>query len=291
MGKTHNRNKYNKQSGKPMTVTSGGTGKGFIGSNIFTMDDVAIIDDILKNPDWCINDIKQALPYSHSIKNIINFLQTKISPEEINKHSVRTESTKPGEIIEMHVGDVNNKKTDIKQTRWTEEETKIVKTYYPVLGPHSDKWDDLLPNRTKVAIKQRALVNKTTYLTKNDLYAFTPDDDELLWEGYEEIGDDPYEWTSLLTHPHTKEDIKNRIAYLITQKQTKTMPTPKDTPKPVVKTTIPKKEDIMNQNTSISNEQLFQKLRELANTEGVTVTVNIDFGDGLMFVLNDKGDK
>ena len=160
MGKTHNRNKYNKQSGKPMNVMSSGTGKGFIGSNVFTMDDVAIIDGILKNPDWCIIDIKQTLPYSHSIKNIINFLQTKISPEEISKHSVRTESTKPEEIIETHVRDINTKKTDSKHIKWTEEETQIVKTYYPVLGPHSNKWDDLLPNRTKVAIKQRALVDR-----------------------------------------------------------------------------------------------------------------------------------
>ena len=298
MGKAHNRNKNKIKNGKQVDVMSGGKGKGFIGSNVFTMDDEAIIDKILQDPKWSINDIKRALPYSHSIKNIINFLQTKISPEEINAHSTRVDTTP-----DTPATPVKTKPAEITRSRWTKADTEIVKTYYPVLGQHDNRWQELLPHRTKTAIKQHAINNKTLYLTRDNLHAFTKDDDDLLLAGYQELGYDPYEWVTLLTHPHTMNDIKTHVEYLLKQQKANTpvaTPTPKpvvdkpkpviDKPKPVIDKPKPQKEPIMKEDT-ISNEQLFEKLRELAKTEGITVSVNIDFGDGLMFVLNDKGDK
>lgn len=280
MGKAHNRNKSKKQNGRPMNVMSGGKGKGFIGSNVFTMDDEAIIDKIIQDPNWCINDIKEQLPYSHSIKNIINFLQTKLSPEEINNHATAPSvaPTSPNETQSPTAP----KQPDPTRNRWSKEETEIVTTYYPILGPHGQRWSDLLPHRTKSAIKQHAIMNKASYLTKNDNHPFTKDDDELLLSDYQSLGFDAYEWAPFLSHPHTTAQIKMHVEELL-QSQ-----------KPEVKiTSAPQKQEVhtVNENKTITNEQLFDKLRELANTEGIDVTVNINFGDGLMFVLDTKGGK
>lgn len=245
MGKSRNRNQQRLKTGKPLEVSAKSTldEKPFVGSNVFTAEDDAIIKSILVNPDWSVEEVKAALPYNHSLKNVINHLGSFCSAREIEEHMTPPESSTP-------------------EHTWADHEERALKEYFGHYGPHWEGWATILPERTSAEIAAHARVLDLPCWAErpapdaaklksvpddgigkgrgnNPGPRWTPDDDDLLRAGWHEYGPDPEIWKDILSVPRTRKAIATRANKLgITHMQPQphaSVPVPKphaNTPEP-----------------------------------------------------------
>ena len=129
MGKAKNRNAERISNGrkpKPTRTSNGDDQKPFIGNNVFTMEDHDIIKRIVsENPDtWTLQQIKNALPYTHTLKNIANYL-LKLFPQNVidahaNLRPLETETPADAQDVAPAV----DKQKEALETQRKEFETK-----------------------------------------------------------------------------------------------------------------------------------------------------------------------
>ena len=90
MSKPKNRNAERIRNGKrPQKVCKSAKNKPFIGNNVFTTEDIDIVKRFTDaHPDdWTLQEIKDILPNTHTLKNISNFLLRMFPQQVIDEHA------------------------------------------------------------------------------------------------------------------------------------------------------------------------------------------------------------
>ena len=178
MGKAKNRNAQRIANGqKPKPNVSGKSHKPFIGNAVFTMEDDAIIRGILERyPDtWTLAQIKDALPYSHTFKNITNYLQRLLPTDVINAHANMTGDQSKDDAQKDDAADSG----DAREFNWTEHhiyETKnvreVLRRYFPQFGEQYGDWPGLVHERTGMRMTRSQIIRAA----RQEQLAYAPAD-------------------------------------------------------------------------------------------------------------------
>lgn len=155
MGKSRNRNQQKLDNHGVIDVT-GAKGsqknKPFIGVNVYTKEDDAIIKRMLKDPNWSVPKIKDALPYKHTTKNIMNKLLQFCSQKEIDAHAIdKTAPSTPAPKPEQSQA-LPKAKTINAKIRWTEDELDVLRRNMDTRPLNDPVWEKLIPNHSQKAI-------------------------------------------------------------------------------------------------------------------------------------------
>lgn len=178
MGKAKNRNAQRIANGqKPKPNVSGKSHKPFIGNAVFTMEDDAIIRGILERyPDtWTLAQIKDALPYSHTFKNITNYLQRLLPTDVINAHANMTGDPSKDDAQKDDAATSGN----AREFNWTEHhiyETKnvreVLRRYFPQFGEQYGDWPGLVHERTGMRMTRSQIIRAA----RQEQLAYAPAD-------------------------------------------------------------------------------------------------------------------
>lgn len=151
MSKPNNRNAERIANGKKPKVNVSGrnSNKPFIGNNVFTMENQAIAERIIReNPDWTVLEIKDALPYAHTTKTIINLLRRML----------------PQTVIDQHMAPTDTRETDDAQTDVPYEAVRdgaalddAIAELWPVFGPEYPAWPELIGERVGIDVSERQI--------------------------------------------------------------------------------------------------------------------------------------
>lgn len=263
MGKAKNRNAQRIANGqKPKANISGKSHKPFIGNAVFTMEDDRIIRDILNtHPDtWTLAQIKDALPYSHTFKNITNYLQRLVPPEEIDRHSNMTDVPTQEQAKESpsETGHTGHRGYDTQTVR------EMLKTYFPQLGEQYTQWPELVMEKTGLKMTRSQIIRTA----RQNQFAYAPNDwteteNELLRSDGDTFLSDKHPETyvhDIFEYPRTHgqvlrqiENLRNREAMLhqverdatcVEERRPMEKPAPKPKKPPVQRqapTTVPKR--------------------------------------------------
>lgn len=156
MGKSHNRNQQKLNDNRVINVTGAkgsSKNKPFIGVNVYTKEDDAIIKHMLQDPNWSVSKIKDVLPYKHTTKNIMNKLLQFCSQKEIDAHIIDTKpAPEPEPTQTLPLSQIAIAR---KQPRWTPKETDILCKHINKISLSDPAWKTLLPNRSYKAIDDK----------------------------------------------------------------------------------------------------------------------------------------
>lgn len=224
MGKAKNRNAERISNGrkpKPTRTSNGDDQKPFIGNNVFTMEDHDIIKRIVsENPDtWTLQQIKNALPYTHTLKNIANYL-LKLFPQDVidahaNLRPLETETPADAQdvapAVEQTTGYAN---TTTKQ---------FIERMFPHLGDNYGAWPELVQKHTGVHMTRTQIIRQARAMSlAYEPQTWTDTENELLEENYQTFIDDGFPDThvyDLFEFPRTKDAVLQQIVKLSKQKE------------------------------------------------------------------------
>lgn len=182
MGKAHNRNQQKINDSRVINIT-GAKGspknKPFIGVNVYTKEDDAIIERMLQDPTWSVSKIKNALPYKHTTKNIMNKLLQFCSQKEIDAH-ISDEQTASAPETAQTLPQMTNARV---LTRWTADEIDILCKHVHEIPLSDPAWKTLIPNHSSSAIANKvwSLRNRMPKQQKSKrIYGWLASDIELL---------------------------------------------------------------------------------------------------------------
>lgn len=224
MGKAKNRNAERISHGqkpKPAKASSGNGQKPFIGNNVFTMEDHDIIVRITsENPDtWTLQQIKNALPYTHTMKNIANYLLRLFPQSVIDAHAnlQPPEDETPVETQDIASG----------VGRTTDHANPTTKQFiarmFPHLGDDYKAWPELVQKNTGIRMTRAQIIRQARSMSlAYEPQAWTETENELLEESYETLINDGLPDThvyELFEFPRTKEAVVRQIAKLSKQKE------------------------------------------------------------------------
>jgi hypothetical protein len=200
-------------------------------------------------------------------------------------------------------------------SQWTKDADEVVTTIWPLIGAGlgtSTVWAMLLPDRTTRAVDARAYrlnLQRTNFDTIPALNPkFTAEDNGMLTSFASECGTNPEKWSGVLSQTYSRDEIAQEIAALSVRKvmpkllasesmrshRTEQKRVPKRSTKaPQTQTAQTQNDDILDlPNTdNMSTQQMLSKLQELSRDPRVTMTVSIDFGNGIMFNLDNRKEK
>ncbi len=197
MGKAKNRNAQRIANGqKPKPNVSGKSHKPFIGNAVFTMEDDAIIRGILERyPDtWTLAQIKDALPYSHTFKNITNYLQRLLPTDVINAHANMTGDPSKDDAQKDDAATSGN----AREFNWTEHhiyETKnvreVLRRYFPQFGEQYGDWPGLVHERTGMRMTRSQIIRAA----RQEQLAYAP---AVLRRYFPQFGEQYGDWPGLV---------------------------------------------------------------------------------------------
>lgn len=264
-----------------------------IQSNIYTMTDRAIVLRVTKKSDWTLQDILDALPSYHSQNSLKNYLTKFFTQEEIKKHAGENEPVKETVIEKapQTVEKTQKSKASISTSKatitpWSDAELSMLKACFPIFGT-TEYMPAILyiansepsQGRSNASIVSKAHDSRLRRIRHTSIYDLR--DIELLHSHETDVEN---ALQAILQHDAAGINTLNSIFAKLTQQYniTDIIDMAKDTkhaPKPA------QEEQTMKQTTSdMSREDLFAAIRKLAENPDVSISVNIDFGDGCMFI-------
>lgn len=261
-----------------------------IQSNVYTMTDRAIVLRVTKKPDWTLQDILDALPSYHSQNSLKNYLTKFFTQEEINKHAGTKEP-----VVEQVPQTVKKTETSKNTSKmaivpWSDAELSMLKACFPIFGT-TEYMSAILyiansepsHGRSNASIASKAHDSHLRRIRHTSIYDLR--DIELLHSHEADVAN---ALQAILQHDAAGMNTLNAIFTKLTQqynitdiidmaKDTKHAPKPKPAPA--------QEEQTMTKTTSdMSREDLFAAIRKLAENPDVSISINIDFGDGCMFI-------
>lgn len=224
MGKAKNRNAERVSHGqkpKPARASSGNGQKPFIGNNVFTMEDHDIIVRITsENPDtWTLQQIKSALPYTHTMKNIANYLLRLFPQSVIDAHA----NLQPPEDETPMEAQATTSGTGRTTDHANPTTKQFIARMFPHLGDGYKAWPELVQKNTGIRMTRAQIIRQARAMSlAYEPQAWTETENELLEESYETLINDGYPDThvyELFEFPRTKESAIRQIAKLSKQKE------------------------------------------------------------------------
>ena len=292
MGKARNRNAERVKKGmQPKPNVSGrSANKPFIGNNVFTMEDQAIIEQVVRdNPEgWTLQSIKDALPYAHTMKTIANYMLRMFPQHVIDQHAALPQQPAEDETPVPETTDLASEELD-----------RCVRKLYPAFGPEYPRWKSLARNRFDILVSRAEIIAKAKELgVTYEGDTWTSTEDELLLECRERFENDGepedhiYDWFET---PRSKYVVMQHLRAIAPQAKKQKTPAK---PKASAGTTRKENDTMPSENqksaTTHDTEKDRQAFLDLSNllmnlSPHVTIHVDIKFPDGMNIRFDREG--
>lgn len=292
MGKVHNRNKQKIKAQGTINVT-GAKGspknKPFIGVNVYTKEDDAIIERMLKDPNWSVPKIKDALPYKHTTKNIMNKLLQFCSQKEIDAHALDKDVASSPNFAPEKKQPLSQTTKSHATSRWTADELNILHKNMNDIPLGDPVWETLIPNRSLKAIynkAQRLMNEKPKPKEPERINGWLVSDIELLKLAVSEPDDKPL--------PELIQDLIDSLDEKRTVIEINEMATSLGLT--IAEKPVPTQEENNMTNAQASPEPADERLALLGQLytlvqqfpEYVTYDIRVNFGGGIHFGANNS---
>lgn len=292
MGKARNRNAERVKKGmQPKPNVSGrSANKPFIGNNVFTMEDQAIIEQVVHdNPEgWTLQSIKDALPYAHTMKTIANYMLRMFPQHVIDQHAALPQQPAEDETPVSETTDFASEELD-----------RCVRELYPAFGPEYPRWKSLARNHFGITASRADIIARAKELgVTYEGDTWTSTEDELLLECRERFENDGepedyiYDWFET---PRSKYAVMQHLRAIAPQAKKQKAPAK---PKAYAGTTRKENDTMPNENqkpvTTHDAEKDRQAFLDLSNllmnlSPHVTIHVDIKFPDGMNIRFDREG--
>lgn len=290
MSKPKNRNAERIRNGKqPHNICKTAKNKPFIGNNVFTTEDIEIVKrftDAHPN-DWTLQEIKDILPNTHTLKNVSNFLLRMFPQHVIDKHAAMPqpvrETAKPKD--KPNTGPKNEELARMRIDCWVQQ-------LFPYLGPSYPNYPDVMRKYTGLEVSNDEVIDHAAKLGVSYIEPmWTTAEDELLIDCKSDLlNDGNADWhiyVDTFDTKRSKYQVINRISVL-----EQTSPAPKETDNEqnsaaIDDITIGKENNAMTDNTNATNHDKdrddFRQLSDILMnlSPDVTLHVDIKFPDGM----------
>jgi hypothetical protein len=291
MSKPKNRNAERIKNGKqPHNICKTAKNKPFIGNNVFTTEDIDIVKRFTETypDDWTLQEIKDILPNTHTLKNVSNFLLRMFPQQVIDEHAAMPQPVR--ETAEP------KSKPNTKPTKEELARMRIdcwVQQLFPYLGPSYTNYPDIMRKYTGLEVSNDEVIAHAAKLGVSYIEPiWTTTEDELLIDCKDDLlTDGNADWhiyTDTFDTKRSKYQVINRISLL---EQALLTPEDEQTDDTIDDTTTEKEDDAMNNNTntdttvtdSEKNREDFRKLSDILMSLSPDVTLHIDikFPDGM----------
>lgn len=290
MSKPKNRNAERIRNGKqPHNICKTAKNKPFIGNNVFTTEDIEIVKRFTDaHPkDWTLQEIKDILPNTHTLKNINNFLLRMFPQHVIDKHAAMPqpvrETAKPKD--KPNTGPKNEELARMRIDCWVQQ-------LFPYLGPSYPNYPDVMHKYTGLEVSNDEIIDHAAKLGVSYIEPmWTTAEDELLIDCKDNLlTDGNADWhiyIDTFDSKRSKYQVLNRISML-----EQTSPAPKKTDNEqtsaaIDDTTTEKENNAMTDNTNATNHDKdrddFRQLSDILMnlSPDVTLHVDIKFPDGM----------
>lgn len=292
MGKARNRNAARVKKGmQPKPNVSGrSANKPFIGNNVFTMEDQDIIEQVVRdNPEgWTLQNIKDALPYAHTMKTIANYMLRMFPQHVIDQHAALPQQPVENETPMPETTDLTSEELD-----------RCVRELYPAFGPEYPRWKSLARNHFGITASHAEIIAKAKELgVTYEGDTWTSTEDELLLEFKERFENDGepedhiYDWFET---PRSKYAVMQHLRAIAPQAKKQKTPAK---PKACAGTTRKENDTMPNETqkpaTTHDTEKDRQAFLDLSNllmnlSPHVTIHVDIKFPDGMNIRFDREG--
>lgn len=290
MSKPKNRNAERIRNGKqPHNICKTAKNKPFIGNNVFTTEDIEIVKQFTDaHPkDWTLQEIKDILPNTHTLKNVSNFLLRMFPQQVIDKHAAMPqpvrETTKPKD--KSNTGPKNEELARMRIDCWVQQ-------LFPYLGPSYPNYPDVMRKYTGLEVSNDEVIDHAAKLGVSYIEPmWTTAEDELLIDCKDNLlTDGNADWhiyIDTFDSKRSKYQVLNRISVL-----EQPSPTPKETDNEqnsaaIDDTTTGKENNAMTDNNNATNHDKdrddFRQLSDILMnlSPDVTLHVDIKFPDGM----------
>lgn len=290
MSKPKNRNTERIRNGKqPHNICKTAKNKPFIGNNVFTTEDIEIVKRFTDaHPkDWTLQEIKDILPNTHTLKNINNFLLRMFPQHVIDKHAAMPqpvrETAKPKD--KPNTGPKNEELARMRIDCWVQQ-------LFPYLGPSYTNYPDVMRKYTGLEVSNDEVIDHAAKLGVSYIEPmWTTAEDELIIDCKDNLlTDGNADWhiyIDTFDSKRSKYQVLNRISVL-----EQTSPAPKETDNEqnsaaIDDITTGKENNAMTDNTNATNHDKdrddFRQLSDILMnlSPDVTLHVDIKFPDGM----------
>lgn len=290
MSKPKNRNAERIRNGKqPHNICKTAKNKPFIGNNVFTTEDIEIVKRFTDaHPkDWTLQEIKDILPNTHTLKNVSNFLLRMFPQQVIDEHAAMPqpvrETAKPKD--KPNTGPKNEELARMRIDCWVQQ-------LFPYLGPSYPNYPDVMRKYTSLDVSNDEVIAHAAKLGVSYIEPmWTTAEDELLIDCKDDLlTDGNADWhiyIDTFDSKRSKYQVLNRISVL-----EQTPPAPKETDNEqnsavIDDTTTGKENNAMTDNNNATNHDKdrddFRQLSDILMnlSPDVTLHVDIKFPDGM----------
>lgn len=292
MSKPKNRNAERIRNGKqPHNICKTAKNKPFIGNNVFTTEDIEIVKRFTDaHPkDWTLQEIKDILPNTHTLKNVSNFLLRMFPQQVIDEHAAMPqpvrETAKPAKT--PNTGPKNEELARMRIDCW-------VQRLFPYLGPSYPNYPDVMRKYTSLDVSNDEVIAHAAKLGVSYIEPmWTTAEDELLIDCKDDLlGDGNADWhiyTDTFDTKRSKYQVIKRISLL---EHMPPAPENGQDNDAVDGTTMEKENDTMTNSTNTNNANAtnhdkdrddFRQLSDILMnlSPDVTLHVDIKFPDGM----------
>lgn len=292
MSKPKNRNAERIRNGKqPHNICKTAKNKPFIGNNVFTTEDIEIVKRFTDaHPkDWTLQEIKDILPNTHTLKNINNFLLRMFPQHVIDKHAAMPqpvrETAKPKG--KPDTGPKNEELAHMRIDCWVQQ-------LFPYLGPSYPNYPDIMRKYTSLEVSNDEVIAHAAKLGVSYIEPmWTAEEDEFIISCKADILDDGnadwHIYIDTFDSKRSKYQVLKRISLL---EHMPPAPENGQDDDAVDDATIEKENDTMTNSTNTNNANAtnhdkdrddFRQLSDILMnlSPDVTLHVDIKFPDGM----------
>ena len=169
MSKPKNRNAERIRNGKqPHNICKTAKNKPFIGNNVFTTEDIEIVKRFTDaHPkDWTLQEIKDILPNTHTLKNVSNFLLRMFPQQVIDKHAAMPQPVRETAKTENTPEDTETKRPK-KTTKEELARMRVdcwIQQFFPYLGPSYPTYSDTIRRLEGIEISNDEVIARAAEL-------------------------------------------------------------------------------------------------------------------------------
>lgn len=293
MSKPKNRNAERIRNGKqPQSICKSAKNKPFIGNNVFTTEDIEIVKRFTDaHPkDWTLQEIKDILPNTHTLKNVSNFLLRMFPQHVIDKHAAMPQPVR--ETTEPE----NTPDTETKRSKKTTKEELArmrvdcwIQQFFPYLGPSYPAYSGTIRKLEGIEISNDEVIARAAELGVSYVEPmWTAAEDELVIECKVNLLTDGnvgwHIYTDTFDTKRSKYQVLKRISLL---EHMPPAPENGQDNDAVDGTTTRKENNAMTDNTNATNHDKdrddFRQLSDILMnlSPDVTLHVDIKFPDGM----------
>lgn len=299
MSKPKNRNAERIRNGKqPHNICKTAKNKPFIGNNVFTTEDIEIVKRFTDaHPkDWTLQEIKDILPNTHTLKNVSNFLLRMFPQQVIDEHAAMPQPVRETAKTENTPEDTETKRPK-KTTKEELARMRVdcwIQQFFPYLGPSYPTYSGTIRRLEGIEISNDEVITRAAELGVSYVEPmWTAAEDELAIDCKVDLLTDGnvgwHIYTDIFDTKRSKYQVLKRISLL---EHMPPAPENGQDDDAIDGATIEKENDTMTNSTNTNNANAtnhdkdrddFRQLSDILMnlSPDVTLHVDIKFPDGM----------